>query len=155
MLTLAIASGMLLWIVKRRERAPLSIGNRLLERLNVGGLAGIPIGMVAYLIANRLLPQGMADRADMEVSVALWTAAAGLLLGIALPPARAWPLLLAVLAAGCAAAGLLGPYWSGDPAILVTNLLLLGTAVVTGALAWRQVRRTPAAPAARRRMMPA
>ena len=35
--TMAIATGMVLWIVKRRERAPLSIGNRIVERLNAEG----------------------------------------------------------------------------------------------------------------------
>jgi len=141
MLTLAIASGMMLWIVKRRERAPLSIGNRLLERLNVGGLAGVPIGLVAYLIANRLLPLGLAGRAEMEVSVALWAAGTGLALGLLLPPSRSWPLLLGLLAAGCGAAALTGPRWSADPAIPAINLLLLVSAAATGALAWRRARR--------------
>lgn len=155
MLTLAIASGMLLWIVKRRERAPLSVGNRVLERLNVGGLAGVPIGMVAFLIANRLLPLDLPARADTEVSVALWGAGAALLIGLALPPARGWPLLLALLALGCALAALLGPIWATDIVLATGNLMLLATAAALGSLVWKQVRRRQAGAPVRRRVMAA
>jgi hypothetical protein len=141
MLTLTIATGLTLWIVKRRERAPPSIGNRVLERLNVAGLAGVPIGMVAYLIANRLLPLDVPARAETEVSVALWAAGTGLVLGLMLAPSRAWPWLLGTLAAGCGAAALIGPLWTADPVIPTTNMLLLASAAAIGALACRQARR--------------
>lgn len=108
MLTGAIASGLVLWIVKRRERAPLSIGNRMLERLNTGVLAGVPLGFLAYFWANRLLPTGVPGRAEAEVSIALWTAAAALLAGAVLRPRHAWPLLLGTLAFACLAAPWLG-----------------------------------------------
>ncbi|MFC3443126.1 PepSY-associated TM helix domain-containing protein [Sphingobium rhizovicinum] len=152
MLTLAIATGMLLWIVKRRERAPLSIGNKVLERLNVGGLMGAAIGMAAFPIANRLLPLGMAARAEAEISVALWSAAAVLLAGLALPPAIGWPLLMGVLALCCALAALLGPIWASDMVLATGNAMLLATAVALAMLVWRQVRRKPAPAPARRRM---
>ncbi|MBJ7375345.1 PepSY-associated TM helix domain-containing protein [Sphingobium sp.] len=155
MLTLAIASGMILWIVKRRERAPLSIGNRLLERLNVGALVGVPIGMAAFLIANRLLPLGLAERAQQEVAVALWSAGAALLLGLVLPPALGWPLLLGLLALLCALAAALGPIWAGDVMILSGNMLLTATAVALGLLVWKQLRRRSAPTPVRRRMAPA
>jgi hypothetical protein len=149
MLTLAIATGLVLWIVKRRERAPLSLANRILERLNVGVLAGVPLGCIAYLLANRLLPMGMPDRAPGEVSIALWTAAAAMVLGAALPPAIGWPLLLGLVAAGCAIAPLFTPYGQGEPVILIGNLILLGFATALATLAWRQIRR-PSVPAPRR-----
>ncbi|MEC3909315.1 PepSY-associated TM helix domain-containing protein [Sphingobium sp. CR2-8] len=152
MLTLAIASGMVLWIVKRRERAPLSIGNRLLERLNVGGLAGVPIGMVAFLIANRLLPIDLAARAESEVSVALWSAGAALLLGLVLPPALGWPLLLGLLAVLCALAAMLGPIWAGDVVVATGDAMLIATAVALGLLVWKQLRRRSAPAPVRRRM---
>ena len=156
MLTLAIATGMLLWIVKRRERAPLSIGNRLLERLNVGGLAGVPIGMVMFLIANRLLPIGMAARAEAEVSTALWSAGAALLLGLVLPPKLGWPLLIGVLAMLCTLAALLGPIWAGDAVLMTGNALLLAMALSLCLLLWRQMLRRSALPAPlRRRKVPA
>lgn len=155
MLTLAIASGMLLWIVKRRERAPLSIGNRLLERLNVGGLVGVPIGMTAFLIANRLLPLGLTMRAEVEVSVALWSTGAALLLGLVLPPALGWPLLLGLLALLCALAALLGPIWASDTVPVTGNMMLLATAIALGLLVCKLLRRRHAPAPVRRRTMPA
>jgi uncharacterized iron-regulated membrane protein len=149
MLTLAIATGLVLWIVKRRERAPLSRANRILERLNAGVLGGVPLGCVAYLLANRLLPLGIADRAASEVSIALWTAGAALIIGAVLRPALAWPLLLGALAASCLIAPLFAPLGQSDAVIVIGNLMLLATAAALIALVWRQTR-PPSAPIARR-----
>ncbi len=154
MLTLAVASGMVLWVVKRRERAPLSLGNRIVERLNAGVLAGVPIGCVAFLLANRLLPLGMAARAEAEVATALWSAAAALLLGTVLAPRRSWPLLLTLLALGCAAAALPGGAYR-DAVQASMSLSLLAAALGTGALAWKQWRRPAAAPRRRTRIQTA
>ncbi|MDO7835474.1 PepSY-associated TM helix domain-containing protein [Sphingobium sp. HBC34] len=155
MLSLAIASGMALWIVKRRERAPLSIGNQVLERLNVGGLVGVPIGMAAFPVANRLLPLTLPMRSDAEVSVALCSAGAAMLLGLILPPALGWPWLLGILAACCAAAALIGPVWTSDSVLLTGNILLLTIAAASVLLIGKQVRRTPAPAPVRRRVAPA
>jgi uncharacterized iron-regulated membrane protein len=149
MLTLAIATGLVLWIVKRRERAPLSLANRILERLNAGVLAGVPLGCIAFLLANRLLPLGMPDRSAGEVSVALWTAAIALAAGAALPSRIAWPLLLGLLAAGCAIAPLFVPLGQGDVTIIIGNLMLLGVAAALVPLVGRQMRR-PSVPVSRR-----
>ncbi len=149
MLTLAIATGLILWVVKRRERAPLAMGNRLLERLNSGAIMAVSIGCVAFLLANRLLPLDSAGRAEAEVTAALWTAGAVLLAGLILPPARAWPLLLALLALSCAGAALIGPMATTDPAILGGNLLLLGLSLLFLLLALRQLK--PRAARAERR----
>lgn len=66
-----IASGMVLWAVKRRERAEKkgsdSRNLRLVEAFNAGVIMGLPIGIAAYFWANRLLPVDMAGRADNEV----------------------------------------------------------------------------------------
>ncbi|ATY34159.1 PepSY-associated TM helix domain-containing protein [Sphingomonas psychrotolerans] len=149
MLTLAIATGLALWIVKRRERGPLSMANRILERLNVGVLAGVPLGCVAFLLANRLLPLGLSGRSEAEVSIALWTAAAALAVGAVLPSTITWPLLLGLVAAGCAIAPLFVPLGQGDAVILIGNLMLLGVAAALLPLVWRQTRR-PAVSGARR-----
>lgn len=149
MLTLAIASGLVLWIVKRREKAPLSLANRILERLNVGVLAGVPLGGVAFLLANRLLPLGLTERAASEISIALWTAGAALLVGAVLPPKWGWPLLLGLTAAGCVAAALFVPM--GGTVIVIGNLMLLATAAALAALVRRQLRPRPAAPVRRAR----
>lgn len=147
MLTLTIATGLVLWVVKRRERAPLSLGNRLLERLNAGAIGGVVLGSVAYLWANRLLPLDIPARAEAEVSIALWSAAIALVAGAALRPAIAWPASLGALALGCAGAGLLGFAASGL-AEWGMSLLLLATAVALALIVRRQIRalRTPAVP---------
>ncbi|NWK97657.1 peptidase [Sphingobium lactosutens] len=151
MLTLAIASGMVLWTVKRRERVPQSVGNRILERLNVGVLTGAPLGAVAFLLANRLLPLGIAARAEAEVSVALWTAGAAVLAGLILPPTIGWPSLLGLLAIACLSAALLGPIWAGGLVMATINLMLLATASGLLAVALRQRRpKHPPLPARRR-----
>lgn len=147
MLTLTVASGMVLWVVKRRERAPLSLGNRIVERLNAGVLAGVPIGCVALLLANRLVPLGEVERAQVEVAVALWSAAGALLLGALLPAKHSWPVLLSLLAIGCLAAGLPGGAFA-DSVQTGVSLTLLAAGAATGWLAWRQWRRP--APASRR-----
>ena len=155
MLTMAIATGMVLWTVKRRERAPLSIGNHMLERLNVGVLTGVPIGAVAFLIANRLLPLDMAARAQAEVSAALWTAGAVVLAGLLLRPTIGWPLLLGLLALACACAALLGPVWTIEPGMLTINLMLLGLAGALLPVILRQVRRRDRTTPVRHRAVPA
>lgn len=108
MLTLAVASGMILWVVKRRERAPLSLANRIVERLNVGVIAGVPVGFAFYLCANRLLPLGLVDRAQHEVNAALGSAGVALIVALILPSQRSWPLLLGVFGLLCLAAPVLG-----------------------------------------------
>ncbi|NYT40612.1 PepSY domain-containing protein [Sphingomonas sp. R-74633] len=145
MLTLAIATGLVLWIVKRRERAPLSRANRVLERLNAGVIGGVPLGCAAYLLANRLLPLGLAGRAEMEVSVALWTAAAALLAGAALPPRWSWPILTGACALACLFAALLT-----FSASLVSAVLAL-TAIGFALLARKQLRGPAKRPERKRR----
>lgn len=147
MLTMAVASGMVLWVVKRRERAPRSLGNRIVERLNAGVLVGVPIGCIAFLLANRLLPLGMPARAEAEVSAALWSAGAAVLLGAVLAPKRSWPLLLSLLATGCLAAAVPGGGFA-DAAQVGMSATLLAAAAVISWLAWRQGHR----PAPRRRV---
>ena len=94
-----IATGLVLWAVKRRQRAAKAgrvhggkdhAGLWLVERLNVGGIIGLPVGIAAYFWANRLLPLALPDRAAWEAH-ALFIVWAALLLHAALRPvARAW-----------------------------------------------------------------
>lgn len=67
-----IATGLVLWSVKRRQRiektrAVPHFGLRLVEKLNVATVIGLPVAIAAYFWANRLLPLEMADRAAWEV----------------------------------------------------------------------------------------
>ncbi len=69
--TAMVASGILLWTTKRRERAdkngirPRSLA--IIERLNIGMIAGPVLGIAVYFIANRLLPVTLTNREDWEM----------------------------------------------------------------------------------------
>ncbi len=90
-----IATGLVLWTVKRRQRVERGRdqphkGLRTVERLNVAVVIGLPVAIGAYFWANRLLPAGMAHRAEWEVH-ALFSVWLLMFLFAALrPPAEAW-----------------------------------------------------------------
>lgn len=60
-----IATGLGAWIRKRLPGA--TPGIRILHRLNTGIIGGLPTGIAAYLLANRLIPVDLASRAAWEV----------------------------------------------------------------------------------------
>jgi hypothetical protein len=63
---LMVASGVVLWAVKERPRHAKSgrtgFGLRLVDALNIGTVAGLPIAFAAYFWGNRLLPLDIAER---------------------------------------------------------------------------------------------
>jgi hypothetical protein len=65
-----VVTGLVLGTVKRRARQAVpekeALGSRLIERLNVATIAGLPVVMAAFLWGNRLLPLGIAERNDWE-----------------------------------------------------------------------------------------
>ena len=67
-----LATGLVLWVVKRRKRAiKASASSRfgliLFEKLNIATVVGLPVAIAAYFWANRILPLGIANRADWEI----------------------------------------------------------------------------------------
>lgn len=89
-----IATGMVLWTVKRRvqqQKAPgFHFGVYLVERLNVVAMVGLPAAMAAFFLANRLIAASAEGRADLEVKVFLLVWLAMLLHALVRPWARAW-----------------------------------------------------------------
>lgn len=76
---LMLASGLLYWIEKRRLRLPEGrAGLRLMQVLAVSLITGLPLATLAMLVANRLLPETLAQRASWEVWLffAAWLTAA-------------------------------------------------------------------------------
>lgn len=150
-----IASGLVLWVVKRAARqgkqAAPAAGLRLVRALNVGALAGLPLAMAAYLWANRLLPAGLAERAAWEVHVFFIAWSLALLHPWLRAHRRAWVEQLALGAA------LLGGIPLLDLAFEQPRLaagggfdsvcLLLG--LLLGWLAWMVARHRPASKPAR------
>lgn len=155
--TLMVATGLVLWTVKRREklaapdRPPFSF--RVVERLNMVVVGGFPLACVAYLLANRLLPLGGAGRADREIAAMfiVWGVAA--LLAMILRPRVSWTLLLAATALALVSLpvldllalhpGLLAWLADGDWAMVGVEAVLLVLAIGFGWSARRVWRHSP------------
>ncbi|MEM7280671.1 MAG: PepSY-associated TM helix domain-containing protein [Pseudomonadota bacterium] len=68
--TAMIATGAIYWVAKRKPKTadiPLGLGYRFVEKLNIGTIVGLLVGVAVYFLANRLLPLGMAERDHWEV----------------------------------------------------------------------------------------
>jgi uncharacterized iron-regulated membrane protein len=93
-----VASGLVMWTVKRRKKlsdpARPHLGFRLVEKLNVAVIGGFPLGIACMFWANRLLPVTMKERAEWEIHVLFIAWFAALLLTLARRPQVAWTLLL-------------------------------------------------------------
>ena len=67
-----IATGMILWAVKRREKAQRikakNSGLTLVEYSNIGIIVGLPIAIAVYFWANRIIPMDMANRESWEIN---------------------------------------------------------------------------------------
>ncbi|MDV2079320.1 PepSY-associated TM helix domain-containing protein [Marinobacter xestospongiae] len=102
-----IATGLVLWTVKRRERharakerqsAVDRFGLRLVEALNIATIAGLPLAVAAYFLANRLLPLDIADRADWEAHCMFFVWGWTLIYALFRPMKQAWLELFALAA---------------------------------------------------------
>lgn len=66
-----IASGMVLWTVKRRLQQgkpnKVGFGHYLVERLNIATIVGLPASMAAFFWANRLLGAEVEGRSALEI----------------------------------------------------------------------------------------
>lgn len=99
--TAMIGTGLVLWTAKRSEHAKpphWPAGLALVRRLNIGTLVGLPIGILTYFWANRLLPASFDERAEWECH-AMFIAWGSMLVHAHLrPPAKAWTEQLAIAA---------------------------------------------------------
>lgn len=109
-LTALIGTGLRLWTVSRARKVS-HFSTILVARLNVGFIAGTPAAFASYFLVSRILPAGLADRAGLEIRCVflIWGA---LLVFAALRPVRkAWPEILTLAAAACAAVALFSAPW--------------------------------------------
>lgn len=71
--TMMIASGLILWVVKRipdvQKLGYKPFGHRVVEVLNITAITGLPIACAAYFIANRFIPAQLAERSPLEINV--------------------------------------------------------------------------------------
>ena len=67
-----IATGMVLWATKRREKSQRigteDTGLKLIEYSNVGIIVGLPIAIAVYFWANRIVPIEIANRESWEIN---------------------------------------------------------------------------------------
>lgn len=76
--TIMIASGLILFLMKRRKTSGDRPLFQLAEGLSISVLVGLPLACAGLLWGNRLIPQGYENRINTEVLVffSIWTVAA-------------------------------------------------------------------------------
>ncbi len=154
--TAMVGTGLVLWTAKRRAKLPdparPHLGFRIVERLNMAVVAGFPIALGGYFLANRLLPLGLAERAEREVDslFLLW----GFVAVVALlqAPKKAWRRVcligalvfasIPVVDALTTDRGLPASLASGDRVYIMFNLAMILVAVAF-AFAWTTLGRPP------------
>ena len=157
--TAMIATGLVLWVVKRlperRKLGHTPFGHRLVEVLNIGTVAGLPLAIGVYFWANRLLPAELAQRTDWEIRSFLLAWLLCLLHPLLRSHKRAWQEQLVAAAVLFASLPLfsLGLPYSGLPSTLASgnwllvsmDLTLLASAALLGYAAYALGRHQPAA----------
>jgi uncharacterized iron-regulated membrane protein len=92
-----VATGVLLWAVKERAKhvkaranGVVGFGLRLVDGLNLGGIAGMMLAMAVFFWANRLLPVGLAGRPELEIQCFFTAWAMAAVAGLAWPVRWMW-----------------------------------------------------------------
>ncbi|RMU66563.1 Membrane protein [Pseudomonas syringae pv. syringae] len=71
--TAMIGTGLVMWLGKRQlkhaKTGVLPLELRVVEVLNIASMSGLMLAVASFFWTNRLLPGGLAGRADWEVSV--------------------------------------------------------------------------------------
>jgi uncharacterized iron-regulated membrane protein len=155
--TAMVGTGLVMWTVKRRQKLPDParpyFGFRLVERLNIAGIAGLSIAMTGFLWANRLLPQSLAERSAWEIHIFFMLWALALVHAIVRPAKTAWVEQLSAAALLLALLPLLNavttqrPLWhslaEGDWVFAGIDLMCWALAALHAALAIRAHRHHP------------
>jgi uncharacterized iron-regulated membrane protein len=136
-----IATGLVLWVVKRRDKlaragAGARLGLRLVEGLNIGTVAGVPLAMAGFLLATQALPLQAAQRADTEIQTFFATWGLALVLGLVRPGRPAWCALWAANALAWWALPLLRALQHGSAAWGAVDAAFATAALAAAALAW-------------------
>lgn len=73
--SLMVATGAILWVVKRSRQQLGQFGYELVSTLNLAAIAGLLIAIAGYFWANRLLPALLDNRESWEIRVffGIWT----------------------------------------------------------------------------------
>ena len=97
--TLMVATGLILWCVKRapqqQKQGYKSFGYRIVEVTNITAIIGLPIACAAYFYANRFIPVQMEMRSDWEIRSFFIIWLLSLIYAALRPHRQAWLELLA------------------------------------------------------------
>lgn len=154
--TVMVATGLVLWTAKRRAKRTggggRDLGCRLVERLNIGVIAGAPAGVAVYFLANRILPLDLAGRAAWEINSVFIAWAAMVVWSVSRPTRSAWIETLG----GCAvlyalvpmmnsittARGLVSSMIARDWVFVGFDTTMLAAAAIFALAAWKAARVT-------------
>ncbi|MCV2884867.1 PepSY domain-containing protein [Aestuariibacter sp. AA17] len=93
--TFLIGSGCIIWFNKRKDKVKhLSIGHRLVDKLNIAVIGGLPMACAAFFSTNRMLPTTVVDRAGWEVLAFFVAWAVAFVIACLCKRQRAWLLIL-------------------------------------------------------------
>lgn len=102
-----IASGLILWTIKRQNRSikacinHIPFGQRLVQVLNITAIAGICAALPSLLLANRLLPDMLANRKEWEVRCFFIVWGFSFIYSFLRPHRKAWAELFGLAAICC------------------------------------------------------
>lgn len=96
-----IATGSLLWSIKRAKTAHQHLGKKWVHQLNFAGIGGLLVAIVSYFYANRLLPLAIENRASLELTVFFVTWGASLTISFFAQIDKLWRGLLNILFFSC------------------------------------------------------
>lgn len=92
--TLMVASGLVLWVVKRlpeqAKRGRKTFGFRVIEMTNVAAMSGLLIATAVYFLANRFIPAAADGRADQEILSFFVAWAVAFIHAVVRPHRQAW-----------------------------------------------------------------
>ncbi|MHC8290711.1 PepSY-associated TM helix domain-containing protein [Pseudomonas sp. XS1P51] len=166
--TAMIGTGLVIWLGKRQlkhtKSGVMPFELRLVEVLNIASMAGLMVAVAAFFWANRLLPVGMAGRADWEVNGFFIVWGLSVLHAMVRRGRAAWVEQLALAALLFGAVPLLNalttPYHlgvtlvQGDWAMAGFDLTCLGSGLFFAWAAWKMQRSGKADAVIRERAQP-
>jgi uncharacterized iron-regulated membrane protein len=152
--TAMIGTGLVIWLGKRQlkhaRNGVMPFELRLVEVLNITSMSGLLVAVAVFFWANRLLPVGMAGRADWEVNSFFIVWGLSLLHALVRRGRAAWVEQLTLAASLFAAVPLLNalttPYHlgvtlaAGDWAMAGFDLACLASGLLLGWAAWKMQR---------------
>lgn len=118
--TAMMATGTILFMVKRRKKSAMEFGAgtprfyRMVEALNVAAFAGIALASIGYLWTNRLLPADLPGREAWEIRGFMGVWALSLVHAALRPALRAWVEQLGLASALCLGLPLLNQSTTGQ-----------------------------------------